>query len=143
MEYIELCKYVFSEERVDWELHAIEDRKRQLVVARQISMYLGDWFFPQLSYKELAGIFGKDHSTCSHALKTIKELLFSDKSLRFRMDKYLKIIHDKIKNDEQSQVVQLMQNENAREKLLETIESMELVARVYCDLTGLKLVKND
>jgi hypothetical protein len=143
MTYEELCKYVFSEERVDWELHAIEDRKRQLVVARQISMYLGDWFFPQIPYVQLAGIFEKDHATCSHALKTIKALLFSDKSLRFRIDKYLKVIREKIKNEEQNQVVVLMQNENAREKLLETIESMELVARVYCDLAGLKLVKND
>jgi hypothetical protein len=143
MTYEELCKYVFSEERVAWELRTLNDRKRPLVMARQISIYLGNWFFTELTNKELSGIFNKDHASTNHAIKTIKALLFSDKNLRIRMDKYLMILRNRIKEDDQNKVVELMQNQSARDKLLETIESMELVAKVYCDLTGFKLIKND
>jgi uncharacterized protein (DUF934 family) len=104
-------------------------------------MYLGNWFWPNLTDRELEKPFELKHASAWHAIKHIKALLFSDKELRIRIDKYLKIIRDQIKNDDQSKVVLLMQNENARDKLLETIDSMELVAKVYCDLTGMKLVK--
>ena len=139
MEYLDICKYVFSEEVVDWELHTLESRKRQLVLARQISIYLGNWFYPTITDRELAAVFNKDHATASHAIKTIKQLLFSDKALRLRMDKYLRIVREKIKADQQKEVLKAAREKSIREKLLETIDSMELIAKVYCDITGKEL----
>lgn len=141
MNYTELCKYVFSEERVDWELHATESRKRELVLARQISVYLGNWFFPEIINRDLAGIFGKDHAIATHSIKAIKSLLYSDKNLRIRIDKYLRIIREKIKEENQKEVLQAVKEQQMRDKLMESIASMELIAKVYCDITGMQLTK--
>jgi hypothetical protein len=144
MTYEELCKYVFSEERVDWELHAFKSRKRQLVQARQISIYLANWFWPKrYTNVELTKIFGQDHSSAQSSFKTVSKLLFSDKQYRTNMDKYLHVIRDRIKNEVIEQNERLIQEETVRKKLLDTIDSMEIIARVYCDIKGMKLIKND
>lgn len=139
MEYIDICKYIFAEERVDWELHNFKSRRRQLVQARQISMYLGNWFYPNITDKLLAGIFGLDHASAQASFKAVKKLLFSDKAYRANMDKYLMQIRERIKKEEAERNEKLLQDEMFRKKLLDTIESMELIAKVYCDIKNKKL----
>jgi len=92
MNYLDICKYVFSEERVHWDMRTFKGRRRQLVQAKQISVYLGNWFFPQLSNDELAEPFDQDRSTMNHSIKKIKGYLQYDKNFRARIDKYLTII---------------------------------------------------
>ena len=92
MTYLEICKYVFSEERVLWDMRTFKGRRRQLVQAKQISVYLGNWFFPQLSNSELAEPFDQDRSTVNHSIQVIKGYLQYDKNIRTRIDKYLTII---------------------------------------------------
>jgi chromosomal replication initiator protein len=68
-------------------------RKREIVQARQISMY----FSKSLTKSSLAligsQIGGKDHATVLHACKTVNNLLETDK--RFRL--YLEEIEKKLK----------------------------------------------
>lgn len=96
MNYEEICKYVFREQRIDWELHNIKSRKREIVDARYISMYLGNWFFPKMSADEATFIFGIDRTNFYAGLRCIKKLLFSDKQMRTDIDKYLAYISRKI-----------------------------------------------
>ena len=64
-----------------------------------------------------------------------KNLLFSDKELRRRVDKYLRIIGRQLRAGE---IVKDTNTDIAR-----AIESMHVVAETYCQLTGMKLIKNE
>jgi hypothetical protein len=99
MEYKELSKWVFAMERVDWELHSFKSRKRELVQARQISIYLANWFWPRMTDKELTELFSQSHSLAHSALKHVKALLFSEPSFRKTIDCYLFILDEKMKNE--------------------------------------------
>lgn len=140
MEYIDICKYVFSEEVVDWELHAMKCRIRQLVLARQISIYLGNWFYPNITDEKLAAMFNQDHSNAQHSISTIKKLLFSDKALRAKMDKYLRVIRERINKEKNEVAVKSLQEMEVKATMLTTIENMELIVKAYCDITGKELV---
>lgn len=139
MKYEELCKYVFSEQQVDWELHNFKSRKRQLVQAKQICIYLGRWFFNGLRDIDLTEPLGIERSGYFHAQKSVKSLMFSDKQYRTNMDKYLLEIRKRIKEEDIAMIEKLQEEELYRKKLLDTIDSMEIVAKVYCDIKGLKL----
>ena len=57
-------------------------RRPNLVLARQVAMYLCRQKLG-LSYPELGRAFGgRDHSTVIHAIKKIKKLLISDKDVQ-------------------------------------------------------------
>jgi len=139
MEYKELAKYVFAMERVDWELHSYKSRKRQLVQARQISIYLANWFWPLMPDRELTELFNQDHCMVHHTLKSVKSLLFSDKDYRAKMDRYLRDISNKIKEEDIIKIKKEMEEESFRKKILDTIDSMEIIARVYADIKCLKI----
>lgn len=141
MNYEDVCKYVFSMEIVDWELRSYVSRKRELVQARQISIYLGDWFWPKMTDRELTEIFGQDHCMAHHSLKSVKALLFSDKEYRAKMDRYLRDISKKIKESQSKEVKRAVEDEIVKKKIMESIKEMEIIARVYCDLTGMTLTK--
>jgi chromosomal replication initiation ATPase DnaA len=89
MTYEDICRYVFQREIVDWSLRTYKRRHRQLVQARQISIFLGNWFFPKMSDNDLAEPFAQDRCTALHAIKTIKGYLQYDKDFRDKMDNYL------------------------------------------------------
>ena len=141
MIYLDVCHYVFEQEEIPWIDHDLKYRGRELVIARQISMYLGRWFFPTMTDRERADIFRLDHTTSQHAYKTIRNLMYSDKDLRVRIDKYLVYIKEEIRKSNEEKYIKQLEDEKFREKLLATIDSMELIAKVYCDIKGLKLTK--
>jgi hypothetical protein len=143
MTYEEIAKYIFSEERVDWELHKLKDRHRQLVLARQIAIYIAHWFYPAITNRELGEIFGQDHANANHSIKSVSNLLFSDKELRSRVDKYLIILREKIRNENQELIQSQMNDEKFKKKLTDAIDQMEMIAKVYADMTGMKLIKNN
>jgi len=130
MNYESICRYVFSNEVVDWNLHDIKERKRQLVLARQISIYLGNWFYPKMTWKELAEIFKQDHASAMHAKKQVTNLLYSDKDLRRRVDRYLNEIRKRI--DE---------NIPIHEPDIMDLAQMEIIAKIYADITGQVICK--
>ena len=63
-----------------------KSRKREVVQARQIAMYLAK-SNTELSTSKIGTMIGnKDHATVLHACKTIKELREVDKSFRAEID---------------------------------------------------------
>ena len=68
-------------------------RKREVVFARQIIMYL----IKKTSRDSLAKIgsyFGQDHATASHAIKTVNNLVDTDKEIAARIDYYIDKINE-------------------------------------------------
>ncbi len=76
-----------------------KSRKRQIVTARRIVIYLARSLTPN-SMPSLAQFFGmKDHTSVSHAMKKIKELMEKDANFKIQMDELLhKIQHSTCEN---------------------------------------------
>lgn len=56
-------------------------RKREVVLARQMAIYLSKQLTSK-AYKQLGDEFGRDHSTIIHSFRTIQDLLDSDPSVK-------------------------------------------------------------
>lgn len=70
-------------------------RKRDIVLARQVSMYLAHKLLPNMSLARIGQCIGsKDHSTVLHACRTIEEQLEVNKVMEAAIDE----IEEKIKN---------------------------------------------
>jgi len=88
----DLIKYVFKEERVDYELRASKSRKRELIRARQRSMYLLKHFFPKMSDSEITKPFNKDRCTSIDARATVTNDIATDKKYEAEMSKYILVL---------------------------------------------------
>ena len=143
MTYETICRYVFACERIDWSLHDSKKRDRELVFARQVSIYLGNSFYPGMTWVALAAIFKKDHATAMHAVKSITNLMFSDSDIRQKMLKYSSEIQNHIRKRRETEIKVMlkMKNSDTLSALLTVIDKMELVAKIYCDITNNKIVK--
>ncbi len=62
--------------------HNYKNRKRELVFARQVALFFLKKYTPK-SLVELGNIFNKDHASVLHSIKTIKNLLETDKQVRY------------------------------------------------------------
>ncbi len=77
-----VCKYFNIENK---QIHS-KSRKREIVLARQVSMYLSKKY-TDFSLSRIGDMIGKrDHATVLHALKNINGLLDIDKSFKSNMD---------------------------------------------------------
>ncbi len=63
-----------------------KSRKREIVMARQIAMYLAKKYTEASSSQIGMQIGKKDHATVLHACKMVKNLLDVDKNLKFQME---------------------------------------------------------
>lgn len=80
MEYIQklVCEYF----EVPIEMVKSKTRKREIVQARQISMYLAK-FHTKTSLKSIGAFFGgRDHSTVIYACQTVDDLIDTDKKFK-------------------------------------------------------------
>jgi len=93
----EIIKYVFAERNVDFELRYVMENKGRLVLAKYISMYLIDWFYPTTSREQQSNYFGyKEKASASAGIKKITQEMQYSKDLRRDMDKYLLHIRSRI-----------------------------------------------
>ena len=77
-----VCKFFNVENK---QIHS-KSRKREIVLARQVSMYLSKKY-TDLSLSRIGDMIGKrDHATVLHALKNINGLMDIDKSFKSSMD---------------------------------------------------------
>jgi len=143
MDYETIAKYVFANEHVPWELHDSKKRDRELVISRQISIYIQNSLHPEDTWVALGSMFKKDHATAMHAVKNIKDLMFSDVELRARILVYSQYINDqeKIRKETEIKNILAFKNVETLNTLLAMIDKMELIAKVYCDITNSKIVK--
>jgi hypothetical protein len=142
MNYEMICKYVFANEGVDWLLHDSKKRDRELVFARQLSIYIGNTFFPDETWATLGAIFHRDHATAMHAVKNIKDLMFSDAEIRRKVFTYSEYFKDLKKNKDEAEMKNILAVKDAQtlNAILNVIDKMELVAQIYCQITNNKII---
>lgn len=92
MNYEDLIKYVYKEERIDYELRSLKCRKRPNVQAKQRAMYLGHWFFPLLTWEKIGQPFNQKHDGAIHAYNTVCNLIATDKIYANEMSKYFRAV---------------------------------------------------
>ncbi len=92
MEPGDIIRFVFKEERVDYELRASKSRKRELIRARQRSMYLLKHFFPKMSDSEITQPFNKDRCTSIDARATVANDIATNKQYSDEMSKYIRVL---------------------------------------------------
>lgn len=145
MTYEEICIYVFLNEKVGWELRDSKKRDRELVTARQICVYLGNSFFPKMSWSALARPFSKDHATAMHAAAVVKDLMFGDIAFRQKIFTYSNYISEQEKEriEKELKAILKLKDEETLRKLLSVVDKMELVAKIYCEITNQKIIKTE
>ena len=88
IDYIQ--KYVANYFDVTIDLLKAKTRKREIVVARQVSMYLTKEF-TNMSLKSIGYHFGgRDHSTVIHAINTVNDMMDTDQQFYATMQDLLK-----------------------------------------------------
>lgn len=88
MDYIQ--KFVQNYFDISIELMKAKTRKREVVVARQVSMYLAKEF-TNMSLKSIGAHFGgRDHSTVIHAITTVNDMMDTDQQFYSTMQDVLK-----------------------------------------------------
>lgn len=86
-----VCDY-FS---LDQKLISTKSRKREIVQARQITMYLSKKY-TDFSFARIGELVGKkDHATVLHACKTVKDLIEIDHSFRSSVENIENVLHGK------------------------------------------------
>ena len=78
-----IIQVVFEYFGIGLDLMTDKTRKREKVQACQVAMYYIDKFTGQ-THQTVAGYFGKDHSTFNHSVKTVNNMIDTDR--RFRED---------------------------------------------------------
>ena len=71
-------------------------RKREIVQARQISYYFGN-NYTNLSFYSLGKFFDQDHATALHGIKSINNLIFSNRDIRREINELETRIAEKLK----------------------------------------------
>ena len=140
MNYTEMCRYIAAREGFpDWEefIKVNRSRKEPVRFTRQLCMYIGSVCYPKISYKSLGRVFGKDHATAMHAIKTISFERDLNRTLAHKIGVYIdeitKLIYGDIK--EVPAEVSLMFDD-----VMTAIEKMRIIAEAYCEITGKRLV---
>ena len=88
IDYIQ--KYVSNYFSVSIELLKAKTRKREIVVARQVAMYLAKEY-TNMSLKSIGFHFGnRDHSTVIHAISTVNDMMDTDAKFLVQMEDILK-----------------------------------------------------
>lgn len=73
--------------------HSRKTRKREIVFARQVAMYLIKRHTKKLSLKQIGKHFGdKDHATVLHGIKTIKNLMEFDRTIKNTVNEIDKVV---------------------------------------------------
>lgn len=95
IEYI--LKIVEKYYKVDSNYVTTKNRRRELVFARQVAMYL-IFKYSTCSLERIGDVFnGKDHATVVHAKRTIGNLMYSDKEIKSQIEELEKVVELNIK----------------------------------------------
>lgn len=70
-----------------------KSRKRTLVAARQMTIFLSRMFYG-LSLSELADFFGKDHATAIHSIKTVTNEIETNRAKKSEYIQLLRMIRE-------------------------------------------------
>lgn len=145
MTYEEISKFVFNREIIDWEQRDSKKRDRPLVEARQTSIFLGNWFYPKITWAELGKMFSRDHATAMHSVRAVKNEMATNKSYRIKVHGYINEINARTVESREAEIDGLLKikDVDTLKSLLDTISQMELVAKVYCKITNQKIINDE
>jgi hypothetical protein len=94
----EIIKYIFDEERQDYQSRLMKCRKAGLVQARQRSMYLIKFFYPQTTWDEVGICLGQKHDGAIHAYNKVTNYIATEKKYEREMSKYITVIRGRMNN---------------------------------------------
>jgi len=94
----DVIKYVFEEERQDYQARLMKCRKAGLVQARQISMYLIKYFFRDMTWDEVGICLGQKHDGAIHAYNKVSNYIATEKLYEKRISKYIQVIRGRMDN---------------------------------------------
>jgi S-adenosylhomocysteine hydrolase len=77
----EIQKIVCDGEKLKPELLRTKTRKREIVYARQVVMWLLRKYSKKISWAKCSSYYAKDHATAMHAFKTINNLTETDSKI--------------------------------------------------------------
>lgn len=96
MEPNEIIKYIFAEERQDYQARLLKCRKRELIQAKQRSMYLIKHFNPHLRWEDVGAYFGQKHDGAIHAYNKVTNYIATEPKYSNEIARYITIIRGKI-----------------------------------------------
>ena len=82
----DIIKKVTDYYNVDINSISTRSRKREVVLVRQVSMYLAKKYLDLSTSKIGQYVGGRDHATVLHACKTITNLAETDKQFRYELN---------------------------------------------------------
>jgi len=85
MKYHDMITMVFEAEGLD---PSDLSRKGNLPITRYMCFKIGKTNHPYLSLEQIGRPFGLDHATVLHGIKTLDDLMFSDRSIRAKYNRY-------------------------------------------------------
>jgi len=136
MNYTEMCRYIVAREGMDWEgfLRCTKSREQLYKTTRHICMYIGHRVL-HLSTPRLAGIFGQNHPSALHAIKTITNDYNNYGHFAKKIDQYICDIRTIIEHENNDYTAAQVIDITAT-----TIEKMRIIAEAYCEITGKRIV---
>ena len=91
--YIDICLWIIKQEGFEPKDVRVKSRLRELVFTRQLAMYFSDRFTKATQIR-IGLYFSRDHATVIHAIKTINNLIDTDRRIREKVKDYV----EKLKN---------------------------------------------
>ena len=115
---------------------AAGSRKQELAQTRQICFYFGYVFFKSTSYREMAEVFKKDHSTVTHSVSVVQHDMKVNGVFKRKIEAY----HERIEKALRNSNLPVDQADKILDDTNRTISSMRIIAETYCRLTGKRMV---
>lgn len=88
LSYQDIIRLILSWEGYTLDEARVKSRKRERVLARQIAFYFAKSMTNNTTLAVVGAYLGKDHATVLHAMKTVNNLIDTDKTLRAKIWNY-------------------------------------------------------
>lgn len=92
---IKIVEIVFNHLDISMDEMTTFHRKRELVEARQISMYFIKKCFKNMTLSEIGKLFNRDHATVLYSVKHISELIKFNVAFKKKIDVLIGVLNQK------------------------------------------------
>lgn len=91
-----ISKYVCEYLQVDARLLMVRNRRKEIVVARQICMYLMRQFTKNLTVTKIGEYFNKDHTTVLYSIESVENISKYDTDFRLKLQNITQYVKTKM-----------------------------------------------
>lgn len=136
-----LCRFIYIRQGLDFD----KDRHNKIRKAHQkntrwLCLYFGKKYIPGLTWQEAAEVFGQDHATAIHAVKTFRNDYDTNKQFRQMVDEIDGEVVMFLRQAGSEEILQVLRVEVVKKQFFDNIEKIERIVEVYCELTGRKII---